>query len=200
MPDERPLALPPAPSRPRSATPEVVVRRSTRRRRTVSAHREGDTIVVSVPARLSAAEERRWVDTMVKRVVARERRARPGDADLGVRAARLSERFFGGRARPVSVVWSEVQRSRWGSCTPADATIRLSSRLRDMPEWVLDYVLVHELAHLIEPDHSPAFWALVEAYPRAERAKGYLEGHEAAVRGGPAGSGAAAGEAGPDLD
>ena len=184
--------LPFAPARPaveRVAPPEVIVRRSSRRRRTVSAHREGDAIVVSVPARLSAAEERRWVDTMVTRVVARERRSRPGDAELAERSARLSARFFGGRARPASVVWSEAQRSRWGSCTPADATIRLSSRLRGMPEWVLDYVLVHELAHLLEPDHSPEFWALVEQYPRAERAKGYLEGHEAAVRAGQSASG-----------
>lgn len=149
----------------------------------MSAHREGDTIVVSVPARLSAAEERRWVEKMVTRVLARERKTRPGDVELAERAERLSARFFGGRARPASVVWSETQRSRWGSCTPLDATIRLSARLRGMPEWVLDYVLVHELAHLLEPDHSPAFWALVEAYPRAERAKGYLEGHAAATRG-----------------
>jgi predicted metal-dependent hydrolase len=55
--------------------------------------------------------------------------------------------------------------------------IRLSHRLRPMPVWVLDYVLVHELAHLVEPTHSTAFWRLVARYPDAERAKGFLEGY-----------------------
>jgi len=74
------------------------------------------------------------------------------------------------------VRWVDNQGSRWGSCTPIDATIRLSSRLRGMPTWVIDYVLVHELAHLLVPGHGPAFWAEVGRYPRSERARGYLEG------------------------
>jgi predicted metal-dependent hydrolase len=72
----------------------------------------------------------------------------------------------------------ENQNRRWGSCTPADRTIRLSGRLRGMPEFVVDYVLVHELAHLLEPSHNARFWSLVHAYPRAERALGFLEGVE----------------------
>jgi predicted metal-dependent hydrolase len=52
--------------------------------------------------------------------------------------------------------------------------------LRGVPPWVLDYVLLHELAHLLEPGHGPAFWALLESYPRTERARGYLEGLSAA--------------------
>jgi predicted metal-dependent hydrolase len=72
------------------------------------------------------------------------------------------------------------QASRWGSCTPADGTIRLSSRLQGMPPWVVDYVLLHELAHLLEPGHGARFWTLLRAYPRTERARGYLEGFAAA--------------------
>ena len=72
-------------------------------------------------------------------------------------------------------------RTRWASCTPAEGTIRLSRRLLDMPTWVQDYVLVHELAHLLEPGHGPSFWRLVERYPRTERARGYLDGVSAAA-------------------
>ena len=91
----------------------------------------------------------------------------------------LSQRFFDGVAEPpvpVSVRWSDRQQRRWGSCTPAEGTIRLSRRLEGMPTWVLDYVLVHELAHLLVPDHSRRFWEYVERYPLAERAKGFLMG------------------------
>ena len=156
----------------------VEVRRSTRRRRTVSAYREGDRTIVLVPARLSRAEEADWVRKMLDHLAAQEaKRLRPrSDAALEDRAARLSKQWLGGRATPTSVRWVTNQVSRWGSCTPADGTIRLSHRLREMPEWVIDYVLVHELAHLLVASHSAAFWALVQAYPQAERARGYLEG------------------------
>lgn len=174
----RPSNVPPVTtSNDGSATAaQVEVRRSARRRRTVSAYREGGRTVVLVPARLSEAEERRWVATMLDRLAARERRRRPSDPQLEARAEALSRRFLSGRAIPASVRWSDGQHKRWGSCTAADGAIRLSRRLVGMPEWVVDYVLVHELAHLIVPDHSAAFWQLVGRYPRAERARGYLLG------------------------
>src|SRR5581483_1255429 len=98
------------------------------------------------------------------------------------RAAELSERYLRGRAVPRSVRWATNQNSRWSSCTPTEGTIRLSHRLQGMPEYVIDYVLLHELAHLLVPDHGARFWALLEAYPRTERARGYLEGVVAAAR------------------
>lgn len=163
--------------------PRVEVRRSARRRRTVSAHREGDRVVVLVPARLSPAEERRWVERMVARLDEKEARRRPSDEELAGRAAALSRRYLQGRALPTSVRWSSQQQQRWGSCTPSDGTIRISERAKGLPEWVLDYVLLHELAHLLEPSHGPGFWQLLAPYPRTERARGFLEGFDTAVRG-----------------
>ena len=155
---------------------DVEVRRSARRRRTVQAYRSGGKTIVLVPAALSAEEEDRWVEMMVARLDKGARRRQPGDEELQERARDLSQRFFDGVAEPVSVTWSDRQQRRWGSCTPAEGTIRLSRRLAGMPAWVLDYVLVHELAHLLVPDHSPRFWEHVERYPLAERAKGFLMG------------------------
>ena len=158
----------------------VEVRRSARRRRTVSAYREGDRTIVLLPARMSRADERRWVGVMLERLAAQERRragrASRGDTELASRALELSRRFLADRARPTSVRWVSNQASRWGSCTPADGTIRLSDRMKAMPAWVIDYVLLHELAHLIEIGHGPRFQALVAGYPKAEMARGYLLG------------------------
>ncbi|SFB74028.1 hypothetical protein SAMN04487968_101244 [Nocardioides terrae] len=164
------------------ARANVEVRRSKRRRRTVSAYRDGDRIVVLVPASLSAKEEAEWVDSMVARLERQERRLKPSDEDLLKRALSLSDRYFGGIAIPESVRWVGNQNARWGSCTPGDRTIRLSERLQGMPSWVLDYVLVHELAHLFEPSHDARFWGWVDRFPQAERAKGYLLGWSAAAK------------------
>ncbi len=161
----------------------VEVRRSARRRRTVTAYREAGRTVVLIPAAFSPAEERRWVAQMVAKLQTREERRRRslgGDDDLMARAHALSVAHLDGLAEPLSVRWVDNQQRRWGSCTPADRSIRLSSRLRTMPEYVVDYVLVHELVHLLEPSHDERFWTLVARYPRAERARGFLEGIEQA--------------------
>ena len=154
----------------------VDVVRSARRRRTVSAYREGDRTVVVLPAGLSKAAEERWVQDVLARLARREARTHTSDDELVARAADLSQRHLDARAKPSSVRWVTNQNTRWGSCTPGDGAIRLSHRLRLMPSWVVDYVLVHELAHLLVPGHGPQFWELVDRYPRTERARGYLEG------------------------
>ncbi len=164
------------------STPEVEVRRSKRRRRTVSAYREGDRIVVLIPAAMSKRDEAKWVADMVARLERKEQRTRPSDEQLLARAVILNDTYFGGLATPSSVRWVTNQQQRWGSCSPGDRSIRLSERLQGMPSWVVDYVLVHELAHLLEHGHDAKFWAWVDRYPRAERARGYLLGWSAAAK------------------
>jgi predicted metal-dependent hydrolase len=168
------------------AQPEVEVRRSARRKRTVAWRREGEKVVVHIPARMSRAEERQWVAEALRRLERSDERRRPGrragDADLAARADALAAAHLdaiapdGAWPRPESVRWTKPMRTRWASCTPADGTIRMSERLREVPGWVLDHVLVHELVHLREANHGPAFRAAEAAYPRSERAIGYLEG------------------------
>lgn len=167
---------------PRTGRGAVEVRRSTRRRRTVSAYRDGDRTVVLIPDRMSAAEEERWIGVMLDRLAAQESKRMLDGSELARRAAELSEQYLRGRARPASVRWVTNQHTRWGSCTPAEGSIRLSHRLQGMPSFVLDYVLLHELAHLLVPGHGPEFWRLLESYPRTERARGFLEGVAAAGR------------------
>ncbi len=148
-----------------SGAPPVEVRRSRRRRRSVTAFREGGTIVVSIPARFTRAEEREWVALMTQRLADKERRRRPSDAALLARATELSATYLGGLARPASVRWASNQNSRWGSCTPADGSIRISDRVKGTPSWVLDYVLLHELAHLLEAGHGAAVLEAARGLP-----------------------------------
>lgn len=157
----------------------IEVRRSARRRRTVSAYRDGDRTIVLLPARMTRAEESEWVAAMVARLDAREARTRPSDAELADRARLLADRYLGG-VRAASVRWVDNQNQRWGSCTVDDRTIRLSTRLRGMPEWVIDYVLLHELAHLLVPGHGSDFWQLLADVPHVARSRGFLEGWTAA--------------------
>lgn len=156
--------------------PPVEVRRSRRRTKTVQAAYEDGRIVVSIPARMSAAEEKQWVDRMVERLERGQRRRRPSDTELMTRARQLSDQYLDGSARPNSVSWVSNQRKRWGSCSPDTATIRISDQVRGMPGWVLDYVLLHELAHLLAAGHGPDFQALTDRYPNKARARGFLEG------------------------
>ena len=148
---------------------EVEVVRSRRRRKTVQAVERDGVVRVLVPAGLPREEEERWVATLVGRL---ERRRAAAGTDLGARAEALAARYR--LPRPVEVRWVDNQQARWASCTPADGVVRVSTRLAGFPAWVVDYVLVHELAHLVEPSHGPAFWALVNRYRRAERARGFL--------------------------
>ncbi|MGY2875900.1 putative metal-dependent hydrolase [Marmoricola sp. URHA0025 HA25] len=161
--------------------PEVEVRRSHRRTRTVSAYRKDGKVIVMIPARFTRAEESEWVDTMLVKLARNDQRGRRTDEQLMRRARELSREYLHGRAVPASVRWVSNMTTRWGSCTTGEGTIRLSDRLRTMPTWVIDYVLLHELAHLIEPNHDARFWGWVDQFPRSERAKGYLEGIAAAA-------------------
>src|SRR3954452_7627608 len=164
---------------PVASAADVEVRRSPRRHRTVSAYRDGGRVVVLIPNQFTRAEEREWVDRMLVRLAQRDGRAASKDRDLMSRAERLAARYLPDHpsaSHPASVRWVTNQTGRWGSCTPADATIRISSRISEMPEWVVDYVVLHELVHLVVPAHNAAFWDLVNRYPKSERARGYLEG------------------------
>ena len=143
--------------------------RSARRRKTVQAREVDGVLRVSIPATMTSADEARWVAEMVRRM---QRRTATAEIDLSVRAAGLADRY--GLSRPATIRWADNQGWRWGSCTPADRSVRISSRLAGEPGWVLDYVIVHELAHLEVPRHGPDFWAVVARYPLTERARGFL--------------------------
>jgi hypothetical protein len=146
---------------------ELVV--GTRRRRHVEGTLVGDVLRVSYPPRMSRMEAEEIAQELRARM---ERRVASDRLDVAARARALARRYE--LPLPRRVEWSDRQQARWGSCDPADGNIRVSRRLAAFPTWVLDYVLIHELAHLAVPNHGPRFHALVDRYPRAERAVGFL--------------------------
>lgn len=146
---------------------EVV--RSERRKKTIEAKIIDGVLRIYVPASLTAAEEKQWVSKMQQRVA---ESLETDPVDLPQRAQELAMQFS--LPHPNEIAFSTRQKRRWGSCTPSTGRIRISARVASFPDWVVDYVIVHELAHLAESNHSPAFRALVDRYPLAERARGYL--------------------------
>ena len=159
------------------SSPVVEVRISARRKKTSEARWVGDRIVVSVPSHLSDDTRRRTVDWLVGRLLERHSpQATMGDDELLQRAVALSDRYLIG-ARPESVRWVTNQSARWGSCSYSSRRIRVSHRLQTVPAWVLDSVLVHEVAHLSHPDHSAAFHRLASRYPRHDEAATFLAGY-----------------------
>jgi hypothetical protein len=156
--------------------PEVEVRTSTRRRKTASAYWEGDRIVVVVPAHVRRADRGDLVEWLVGRVLAKRPGAVSSDAALQARAVTLADRYVDG-VRPSSIRWVTNQGKRWGSCSSQTREIRLSHRLRAVPEWVLDATIVHELAHLLHADHSSEFHSVANRHPRQKDALVFLEGY-----------------------
>lgn len=162
---------------------EIKVVRSSRRSRSISAYREHGSIVIQVPAHLSNSKIQEVIPEMVEKVLAREAREKISDNDLFARAKTLQARYLPEfQVYAASVKWRNMD-ERWGSCTTVDRTIRISSRLNGSPDYVLDYILVHELIHLEIPDHGENFHALLARYERSDLANSYLEGYEAGARG-----------------
>lgn len=159
---------------------EIIVVRSARRKRSISAYRQGGQIVVSIPARLSKADERSIVPEMIAKIRAQEASKTPTESLLLQRCIQLLEIHAPELTeRPTSVTWRSM-RERWGSCTGVDGTIRISDRLKEAPDYVIDYVLFHEAIHLRFHDHGPEFQALLARFPAEDRAQAYLDGYEAA--------------------
>lgn len=153
--------------------PPIRIVATRKRRRTVSARLRAGVLELLVPDWMSQAERHKWAEVMSRRLQKRIERSKPSDERLVGRASALNERHFGGRLRWTSIVFADMAHL-WGSCTFTSGAIRIAKRAAVLPEWVLDYLLVHELAHLEHSDHGPAFRELETRYPLSERARGYL--------------------------
>ena len=161
---------------PRFDRPEVEIQSSARRKKTGTAHWSGSRIIVQIPANVRGKDRTMFVDELVERLLTQRPQVAAGDGMLEERARLLAAQYNDG-VEPVSVRWVTNQQARWASCSPGTKEIRVSSRLRQCPEWVIDAVLVHELAHSQVADHSPAFYEIANRHPRQDDSELYLEGY-----------------------
>jgi len=160
----------------------IKIIRSKKRKKTISARLVNDEIVLRVPAHLTLQQEKDAVEKLVGRIEkSRIRNKLNSEDELKKRADLLNRQYFNSRLKITSIKYVTNQTFRYGSCTSVDGTIRISHAISKMPSWVQDYVIIHELAHLLQPNHSKAFWELVNQYELAERARGYLMGYEEKV-------------------
>lgn len=139
------------------------------------------SILMRVPARLPRPVMNGLLTQLAGMLEQQESMAaRRTDADLQARAEQVNRKYFAGQLRWQAIRWVDNMQQRLGSCTNGGATdghIRISSRMRTWPEWVVDYIIAHELLHRRHPNHSPAFKEeLKRAYPLTERAQGFIEG------------------------
>jgi predicted metal-dependent hydrolase len=154
-------------------SPPVRIVASRRRRRTVAARLRSGVLELLVPDWMPHAERESWAEEMRRRIERRMVRTRPSDEKLAARARVLNDRHFGGRLRWTSIAYTELTHL-WGSCTFTTGAIRIAARAASLPDWVIDYLVVHELSHLEHSDHGPAFHEMENRYPLTERARGYL--------------------------
>ena len=152
----------------------IKIIRSKKRSKTVSARIEDGVLVVRAPAQMGDEELTPIIEKLQKRLARRQARRTLDDAALEQRAQTLNRQYFEGTLQWASIRWVTNQEKRYGSCTPSERTIRISHRLAQVPQFVLDYVIVHEMAHLLEANHGKGFWKLVNRFPKTERARGYL--------------------------
>jgi predicted metal-dependent hydrolase len=159
----------------------VRVRRDRRLKKSARLERDGSEYILRVPYRLPRREVNRLLaDIPAQLAQSQERAANRTDDDLQARAEYINEKYFQGAVEWAAIRWVGNMRTRLGSCTSGGSTdghIRISERIKGWPEWVIDYVIAHELAHRVHANHSRAFWDyLTGAYPLTERARGFIQG------------------------
>ena len=155
---------------------QVTIIRSPRRKKTIQMKYANGQLLIYLPAGMRPMEEKKWIDRMIEKSNRWEHKTalKKSDTWLMQRTQEINKKYFNGRLQLYSICFVTNQHSRFGSCTSIDRTIRISDRVKTMPSWVQEYVILHEMAHLVFPDHSKKFWELVNQYKFAERAKGYL--------------------------
>ena len=161
-----------------SDLPQYRVVRKERRRRSISAFRQGGVIEIHIPAKMSKRQELEIIPEMIAMVLRREGRSRKTDLQLLEIGMELLAKYLPDfDVAPASINWRNMS-ERWGSCTTVDRTIRISDRLIGAPNYVLNYIIFHELIHLRIPGHDQDFYNYLNRFTDQQKCEAFLEGFE----------------------
>jgi predicted metal-dependent hydrolase len=161
-----------------SDLPQYRVVRKERRRRSISAFRQGGVIEIHIPAKMSKRQELEMIPEMIAMVLRREGRSRKTDLQLLEIGMELLTKYLPDfDVVPASINWRNMS-ERWGSCTTVDRTIRISDRLIGAPNYVLNYIIFHELIHLRIPGHDQDFYNYLNRFTDQQKCEAFLEGFE----------------------
>ena len=153
----------------------IRIHRSRRRVKTVSARLIEGILHVQAPEDIPEEKLQKIISKFKKDIKKRKiRKELNANTDLKEIAEKLNKKYFASRLCVSSIAYTANQNKKYGVCNVSTGSILISHRLAKMPEWVRDHVIIHEMAHLIEPNHSKRFHNIVSRYPLTERAKGFL--------------------------
>jgi predicted metal-dependent hydrolase len=156
---------------------ELSLRLTRKRVKNVNARLVGDELRVSAPPRMSIRELDEIIDQLARRLVRRERAKTVNSENDALALAQKVARRFPNSPAVEAARFSTNQSARWGSYSMKTGTVHLNAALRQMPSWVLEAVVAHELAHVFHPNHSDEFWELLRSVcPKTDRARAFLEG------------------------
>jgi predicted metal-dependent hydrolase len=150
----------------------------TRKRvKNINARLHGTTLSVSAPHRVPVRELDETILELARKLLRRSRAdALNSEGGAEALARKIADRFPD-PPEVAEVLFVTNQTSQWGSYSPQTGIVRLNAALRQMPPWVLEAVVAHELAHAFHLDHSEEFWELARSVcPKTDRARAFLEG------------------------
>lgn len=139
------------------------------------------TILLRIPYRTPKRAIGNLLDQIATQLEKQDKLAkRRTDAELQQRAEYINKKYFEGQIEWKAIRWVGNMNMTLGSCTTGGTTdghIRISDKIKSWPQWVIDYVIAHEMVHRLHSNHSKEFWqTLNEGYPLTERARGFIKG------------------------
>lgn len=151
---------------------EIIVRRSKRRKKTLQATLRNNTVKILAPHHTSDEDVKAFLNKFLKKLELKDIILN-NDNELSKRAEKLKKKFIP-EAPDYSIQFQKSLTRTWGKCYTRQRRIIINPVLGTYPKWVLDYVIIHEIAHLLVPNHGKEFRALVNRYKLKERAVGFL--------------------------
>ncbi|MBN2789825.1 MAG: M48 family metallopeptidase [Candidatus Delongbacteria bacterium] len=151
---------------------EIIVKRSKRRKKTLQASLRDNTVKILAPHHTSDGDIKAFLNKFLEKLELKEIILN-NDDELLKRSLKLKKKFIP-EAPDYSIEFQGTLLRTWGKCYTRQRKIVINPVLATYPKWVMDYVIIHEIAHLLVPNHGKDFRSLINRFKLKERAVGFL--------------------------